>query len=297
MKNLKYFTLALMAIFFASCGSSSEDEESIVLTPATTNIKGYLGQFYDVVYKDYTINDDILTIEIERNDNELPFNIKGVKPYGYYGQGITAHAGFGIEILNETGDVIEKKAATASMYYSDDIKEALNLRAGETGTIRWFIYFHGDVKPAEFRLTSAYEEVEEEEDDDSNSSSVSGSDNSSSSVSSNNSSSSGYGYGYSSSSSYGSSSDDDDSDRNSSDDEDWDSLIDSYEEYVDKYISYMEKAMKGDMSALAEYPSLLEKVEEYSTKMDKAKGNMSSAQMSRYMKITNKMTEAAMKMK
>ena len=196
MKNLKYFTLALMAIFFASCGSSSEDEESIVLTPATTNIKGYLGQFYDVVYKDYTINDDILTIEIERNDNELPFNIKGVKPYGYYGQGITAHAGFGIEILNETGDVIEKKAATASMYYSDDIKEALNLRAGETGTIRWFIYFHGDVKPAEFRLTSAYEEVEEEDDDDSNSSSVSGSDNSSSSVSSNNSSSSGYGYGY-----------------------------------------------------------------------------------------------------
>lgn len=294
MKNLKYFTLALMAIFFASCGSSSEDEESIVLTPATTNIKGYLGQFYDVVYKDYTINDDILTIEIERNDNELPFNIKGVKPYGYYGQGITAHAGFGIEILNETGDVIEKKAATESMYYSDDIKEALNLRAGETGTIRWFIYFHGDVKPAEFRLTSAYEEVEEEDDDDSNSS-VGGSDNSSSSVSSNNSSSSGYGYGYRYNSNKNS--DDDKDDSSSSGDEDWDSLIDSYEEYVDKYISYMEKAMKGDMSALAEYPSLLEKVEEYSTKMDKAKGNMSSAQMSRYMKITNKMTEAAMKMK
>lgn len=295
MKNLKYFTLALMAIFFASCGSSSEDEESIVLTPATTNIKGYLGQFYDVVYKDYTINDDILTIEIERNDNELPFNIKGVKPYGYYGQGITAHAGFGIEILNETGDVIEKKAATASMYYSDDIKEALNLRAGETGTIRWFIYFHGDVKPAEFRLTSAYEEVEEEYDDGSNSSSVSGSDNSSSSVSSNNSSSSGYGYGYRYNSNKNS--DDDKDDSSSSGDEDWDSLIDSYEEYVDKYISYMEKAMKGDMSALAEYPSLLEKVEEYSTKMNKAKGNMSSSQMSRYMKITNKMTEAAMKMK
>lgn len=295
MKNLKYFTLALMAIFFASCGSSSEDEESIVLTPATTNIKGYLGQFYDVVYKDYTINDDILTIEIERNDNELPFNIKGVKPYGYYGQGITAHAGFGIEILNETGDVIEKKAATASMYYSDDIKEALNLRAGETGTIRLFIYFHGDVKPAEFRLTSAYEEVEEEYDDGSNSSSVSGSDNSSSSVSSNNSSSSGYGYGYRYNSNKNS--DDDKDDSSSSGDEDWDSLIDSYEEYVDKYISYMEKAMKGDMSALAEYPSLLEKVEEYSTKMNKAKGNMSSSQMSRYMKITNKMTEAAMKMK
>ncbi|MDY6374081.1 MAG: DUF6591 domain-containing protein, partial [Bacteroidales bacterium] len=195
----------------------------------------------------------------------------------------------------ETGDVIEKKAATASMYYSDDIKEALNLRAGETGTIRWFIYFHGDVKPAEFRLTSAYEEVEEEYDDGSNSSSVSGSDNSSSSVSSNNSSSSGYGYGYRYNSNKNS--DDDKDDSSSSGDEDWDSLIDSYEEYVDKYISYMEKAMKGDMSALAEYPSLLEKVEEYSTKMNKAKGNMSSSQMSRYMKITNKMTEAAMKMK
>lgn len=285
MKNIKYFTLALMAIFFASCGSSSEDEEKedMVLTPATTNVKGVLGQYFEVVYKDYTIKNRVLTVEIMRSDDEYAFDIKGVKPYGYYGQGVKAHAGLGIEILDEYGDVIDKKAASATglsgMYSDDDMIEALHLGLGETGTVRWSFYFDKDAKPAEFRLTSAYEVVE------------------TSDSSSDDSSSSGYGYGYSSSSSYGSSSDDDDSDRSSSDDEDWDSLIDSYEEYVDKYISYMEKAMKGDMSALAEYPSLLEKVEEYSTKMDKAKGNMSSAQMSRYMKITNKMTEAAMKMK
>lgn len=74
--------------------------------------------------------------------------------------------------------------------------------------------------------------------------------------------------------------------------EDWDSLLDSYEKYVDKYISYVKKAAKGDMSALSEYPDLLEKAQEFSSKMENAQGEMSSSQWSRYMKITNKLARA-----
>lgn len=78
----------------------------------------------------------------------------------------------------------------------------------------------------------------------------------------------------------------------SSGSEDWDSLLDTYESYVDKYISYMKKAANGDMSALSEYPTLMEKAQELSEKIENAKDDMSSSQLKRYMNITMKMTNA-----
>ena len=79
--------------------------------------------------------------------------------------------------------------------------------------------------------------------------------------------------------------------------EDWDSLLKSYEEYVDKYISLTKKASKGDMSAMAEYPELMEKAQGFADKMENAKDDMSASQWARYMKITNKMAQAAAAMR
>ena len=79
--------------------------------------------------------------------------------------------------------------------------------------------------------------------------------------------------------------------------EDWDSMLDSYEQYVNKYIALMKKASNGDMSALAEYPALMEKAQEFSEKMKNAQGDMSASQWARYMKITTKMTTAAQEMR
>lgn len=79
----------------------------------------------------------------------------------------------------------------------------------------------------------------------------------------------------------------------SSDSKDWDALLDSYDSYVTQYISYMKKAARGDMSALSEYPALMEKAQEFSSKMEDAQGDMSASQWSRYIEITNKMTKAA----
>ncbi len=78
--------------------------------------------------------------------------------------------------------------------------------------------------------------------------------------------------------------------------EDWDALLNSYEQYVDKYISYIKKAANGDMSALTEYPALMEKAQEFSNKLSGAQGTMSSSQWARYIKITNKMATAAQEM-
>ena len=82
----------------------------------------------------------------------------------------------------------------------------------------------------------------------------------------------------------------------SSDSEDWDALLNSYEQYVNKYISLVKKASNGDMSAMAEYPALLEKAEDISSRLDDAKGDMSASQKARYLKITNKMAKAAQQM-
>ena len=278
MKTFKYFIIVVMAISLASCGGKKDSDEKIVLIPETTHIKGDLGDYFNVVDKEYTVTDglgDLVTIEVERTDLDYSFDLKGVEPYGTSGKGITGHAGFGIEIIDEDGNVIEKTAATASglsgMYSSDDMKEALKLKAGETGTVRWSFHFDSDKKPAKFRLTSSYEEV-----DSSNWDSDSSSSDDDDSLST----------------------DDDDSYGNSSSSgsQDWDELLNSYEEYVDKYIAYLKKASKGDMTALSESATLMQKAQEFSDKMENAEGSMSASQWARYNKITMKMLEAAQKM-
>ena len=79
----------------------------------------------------------------------------------------------------------------------------------------------------------------------------------------------------------------------SSGSENWDSVLDSYERYVDKYIALMKKAQSGDASALAEYPSLMEEAQEYGDKLQNAKGSLSASQIARYQRINNKMLKAA----
>lgn len=287
MKKELILSMAFIASAFIITSCSEKKEEKAVLTPETTHIKGDLADYFEVVDKEYTVTDDwgdMVSIEVKRTDVDYAFDLKGVEPYGTYGQGVAAHAGFGIEVLDEDGNVIEKTAATASglggMYSSDDMKEALKLKAGETGTVRWSFNFDSDEKPAKFRLTSAYETVDSSSwDSDSTTSddddeSFLDDDDDESSLD-----------------------DDDDSDSHSSssskDSKDWDALLKSYEQYVDKYITYVKKASKGDMSALKEYPSLMEKAEEFGNKIQNAQDDMSASQWAKYMKITQKMLSAA----
>ena len=73
--------------------------------------------------------------------------------------------------------------------------------------------------------------------------------------------------------------------------------MDSYEQFVDQYISLVKKASKGDVTAIAEYPSVMEKATEFAEKMKGAQSDMSSSQWARYMEITNKMSKAALELR
>lgn len=79
--------------------------------------------------------------------------------------------------------------------------------------------------------------------------------------------------------------------------EDWDALLDSYEDYVDSYISLLKKANAGDLDALSEYPSFLQKAQEMGEKMSNASGDLSVSQLNRYNQINQKMLNAAQEMK
>jgi len=75
--------------------------------------------------------------------------------------------------------------------------------------------------------------------------------------------------------------------------ENWDKLLDSYEKYVDKYIALCKKVSSGDLGAMTEYTSMMSQAQDLSEKLTKAQGEMTSAQWNRYMKILQKMTDAA----
>lgn len=73
---------------------------------------------------------------------------------------------------------------------------------------------------------------------------------------------------------------------------DVDELINTYSEYVDKYIKFMKKVANGDLSAMTEYTSLLKKAQEIDEKLKDVKGDMTTAQMNKFLGIQKKMLSA-----
>ena len=74
---------------------------------------------------------------------------------------------------------------------------------------------------------------------------------------------------------------------------DWDQILDEYDNFVDKYISLLKKSSSGDMSAMTEYLEYMEKAQDLADQLSEAEDDMTSAQMARYMKIMTKMANAA----
>jgi len=73
----------------------------------------------------------------------------------------------------------------------------------------------------------------------------------------------------------------------------WDSLLDSYDKYITQYIALMKKANAGDMSAMTEYASMMEKATEFAEKLENASDNLSTAQAARFLKLQTKLANAA----
>lgn len=265
------FVFGLAALLFVGCVSTAKKES--VVKPEITEVKGDLKGCYEVVEKDYKIRKDGINlginVELKRTSKELPFDASaGEFSYGRLdnGNGKEVKVGFGIELLDENNDIVESIKAGEYGWYgvdTDNITDLMKLGAGETSTLT--IKVKGENSPVKFRILtnvqeSTYEPSERTGSVSSNISSDTDSDTNVSSDSSNN----------------------------------WDSTLDDYEEYIDKYIKLYKKAKNGDTGALTEYPALLEKAQSLSNKLSNAQGNLKPTQASRFLKLQQKLANAAL---
>ena len=261
--------MLLMAVILVAFASCSSKKTQISMKPETTTISGDLSDCFEVVDQECIVKLDkkgniepfaTWSVKLRRTDKPFPFaDDIDVSAYGTWGSSVEAHGGFGIEVVDENGTTVQKASATegglSGPYSHEDVEDLFKLKPGETGTIRWSVNDDAlNAKELKFTISSAFELCEKSES---------------------------------------SSNDDDDDISSSKSSTNWDAVLDEYESYVNQYIAFMKKAQKGDMSAMNDYPKMLEKAERFSDKLDDAEDEMTSTQLSRYMKITNKMANAA----
>ena len=73
---------------------------------------------------------------------------------------------------------------------------------------------------------------------------------------------------------------------------DWDSILDSYEKYVNEYIAVYKKVQSGDMSAYSKMASLMEKYQKLAEQLENASDELTSSQLARFQKINAKLAKA-----
>lgn len=295
MKKLFVLSMSMCMLLLASCGGSDDAAnkettnkettnketvkgQDVNLTPSKLEIEGPLKAYFTVVDKKYIAKNEadtwtptnMIAIELERTATPFEFDYKNYEPVGTWGQGVLGNYGIGIKVYDATNNIIVTKNANDSWscYSSDDLSALKDLGEGESAVVRWKVYDDFaklDDPNCTFVITSSLEEndpadySDDEEDDD-----------------------------------YYSDDEEEDEDEYyaSSSSSDWDDVLDEYEDYVDDYIAVLKKANNGDMTAFSEMGDLLEDAQELADELKDAKGDLTSAQLSRYTKILNKMTNA-----
>ena len=168
MSNKKKYILIGIGVFLlisllssmCSGGSEKVAPKELILKPAQTEIKGDLKGCYEVVDKNYKVKfatksyeNDVITVELKRTTEPLPYDRKNVVIFPEASKSTAENcAGFGVEILNADGDVIDKKNANATPYSWDEMTTALQLLTDDTATIQF--HFDNLNEAASFRVTS-----------------------------------------------------------------------------------------------------------------------------------------------
>ena len=242
--------LFAFALSLLSCGG-----REVVVTPSKSSISGPLGEYFQVVDRNYKVKDGYINIEIERIENGLPDPWEEGMEVGYSDNRV--EPGFVVEFLDEDGDIL-CKAQTDIVWEKDELVAVVALGVGETSSIP----FGANVTKglSSFKVSSTFKYHEPVKAESTTVSSSSSKKSSSSSAAS----------------------------------AKWDEILDEYEKVVNNYVKVYSKAMAGDISALSSYMDLLEDAEDLADELEDAEDDMSISQMERYTKISAKLTEAAL---
>lgn len=289
--NLRKLNVALaigIVFLLSACGGNTIKEKTIKASDIA--ISGDGSEYIKVVDGDYimkTVDDKVI----------IPIKIELIKSVGINSPKMGNLSLIPIDKSGAAVPDIGLDFSPATMSDWGKVEDLLSSEVGKVATISFeWSYFSSKEKQA--RIMEQTENFEITQADitssASSSSSVSETDydnddeNVEETVASSSSSSS-------SSSSY--SDDDDDEDdkpiTKKSSGKNWDKVLADYESYTDKYIQLLKKANSGDMSAMTEYVSMLEKAQALQESLSDADDEMTPAQLQKFMKIQQKLINAA----
>lgn len=254
--------ILLISITLTNCGGrggkDKDEVKEVTIKPKSTSIKGDLGDYFEVVDKNYVVKAEkyssrgIISVEVKRTDKDFDFPTNNINPFGTNG-GEDYHVGFGIELLGESGPITVKQATEGGMggpYSSEDVTSLMKLKKGETGYIRWSVDELDGLKS--FQLSSALQKEERKSSSSSKTEEISSS--------SSNSGASG----------------------------DCEKFCSDYEAFADSYVAFMKKykSNPADPSVLSEYSEMLSKASEMQSNSSSCTGDL---------KVSARISQAASK--
>lgn len=268
MKTLKFFVVALLAVLIASCsGSKSGDDNSVTLKVETE-----LGELSNYL----SVTDSEVTVSLSEEEHK---GEKGKVLAGSLALNVTKAVAsdysfsFDVEVLDKNhvkiANLPDFKLDSKYDYDNGDLNNVLNvgniraqMKTGKKDS-EWSdedqemwdkIRTEGTYITIKPNSNAKYAEYKSEENIETNEDSPS-----------------------------------DVNEEVADDDNNWDELLDSYEEYVNEYASLIKKAQNGDMDAASEYAEYLQKAQELGEKFSKAQGTMTAEQWARYNKLLKKL--------
>lgn len=158
MKTLKFFIFAVVTIFLAACsgGNGGNGGNSMTLTPTSEKIQGPLGDYFEVVSRDYKAKDHQVSIEFKRVKDGFPSPWEEGMEVGFTDGRFEPQ--FTAEFQDGDGDVVSKDQ-TDIVWEEDELIAIADLRVGETATIK----FDCSEDAVQFKMGSTFKVHEKEE--------------------------------------------------------------------------------------------------------------------------------------
>lgn len=255
------FNTIILFLILSSC--SKKESDIATITPETITISGDLAKYMEVINGTYEIVDNGYT-------GKFAIKIKALKPYEETLDNVWIQLSATLSDTN--GMPISGTGEFDSEYKSGD--DILNLlKSGNRDAVIHFKSILGGYKAKDhaskskkFRISSILK-VKEVQTNSTNEATMKSSNSQNSNIA------------------------------ESKSTEEWDRVLDDYEEYVDKYLDFIKKANDGDMTALAEYPELMLKANTTFETLQKVQGDLTIEQAARMMKVQLKMAKAASEIK